>query len=308
MSDSSNSVVLGLWPIAGITTVGVTEREARATIGKAIDCGITAFDTAYSYGFDGESDRLLGDHIRQDRDRFLVIGKVGQRWDDNRVRVVDASPDTLRQDAESSLRRIGIEHFDLLMLHSPDPNIPLEQSVDAIVQLQSRGLCRNIGVCNVNLKQYRFFRESLLSRDLHCDAIQCPLNLLQRDALADLIPQCESDRCGVDVYWTLMKGLLAGRIGRNHVFEQGDSRPGYPIFQGKARQRAHDVIDALRHIGNARGCTVAQLAIGWALAQPGVRSALVGARRPEQVVEIAAARKLPTDVVAQIDEIVSGQR
>ena len=93
-------VILGLWPIAGITTVGVTAEDARATIRSAIECGIRWFDTAYSYGFDGESDRLLGEAIRGDRDRYGVIGKVGQRWSADRQRVVDASPATLIRDAE----------------------------------------------------------------------------------------------------------------------------------------------------------------------------------------------------------------
>jgi aryl-alcohol dehydrogenase-like predicted oxidoreductase len=140
MHRSHSPIVLGLWPIAGITTIGVTQQDATSTIAKAIDCGITTFDTAFSYGFDGESDRLLGQFVKNDQDRFRVIGKVGQRWDAHRARIVDASPATLARDAEVSLQRIGIEQFDLLMLHSPDPNVPLEQSAEAMVDLQRRGL------------------------------------------------------------------------------------------------------------------------------------------------------------------------
>ncbi len=302
MSDSHSPIVLGLWPIAGVTTVGVTEQDAKSTIAKAIECGITTFDTAFSYGFDGESDRLLGEFVKSDRDRFRVIGKVGQRWDGNRNRVVDATPATLHQDAETSLQRIGIDHFDLLMLHAPDPNVPLEQSATAMHELQRRGLCREVGVSNVSPIQYRLFAQTMVEHKSRCDAIECPLNLLQRDSLEELIPVCAADECGVYVFWTLMKGLLAGRIGREHVFPKGDSRPGYAIFQGAARQRAHDVLDALIPIAQSNGVTIAQLAIGWALSQPGVSAALVGARRAEQVVEIAGARKLPMDVVTAINE------
>ena len=305
MLDRHPPIVLGLWPIAGITTVGVTEQDAKATIAKAIDCGITTFDTAFSYGFEGESDRLLGQFLQTERDRFRVIGKVGQRWDGNRVRVVDASPATLTQDAEASLRRIGIDQFDLLMLHAPDPNVPLEQSAAAMCELQRRELCQEIGVCNVSPKQFQQFAQFVQADGSHCDAIQCPLNLLQRDSLQDLIPECAHDHCGVYVFWTLMKGLLAGRISRDHVFAEGDSRPGYAIFQGSARQRAHDVLDAMIPLAQSCGMTLAQLAIGWAITQGGVRGALVGARRPDQVAEIAAARRLPIDLIAAIDQIVS---
>ena len=176
----SCQVVLGLWPLAGITTVGVTPQDANETMMAAIEHGITTFDTAFSYGYEGESDRLLGRFIRQSRDRFTVIGKVGQRWTSQRKRVVDGSPATLAADAEASLDRIGIEQFDLLMLHSPDPHLPIERSAEAIAALQRRGLCKRIGICNVNPEQHRRF-----SQVVGCDAIQCPLNLLQREFAAD---------------------------------------------------------------------------------------------------------------------------
>jgi aryl-alcohol dehydrogenase-like predicted oxidoreductase len=298
-------IILGLWPIAGITTVGVTRREARETIAKAIDCGITSFDTAYSYGFEGESDRLLSEFLGKDRDRFRVIGKVGQRWDENRNRVVDGSPATLVRDAETSLKRIGIDSFDVLLLHSPDPRVPLAQSAQTMAQLQRRGLCRSVGISNVTVDQYLAFAQMLRTLESQCSAIQCPLNLLQRDSLRELIPTCAKDDCFVYVFWTLMKGLLAGRIGRDHVFAEGDSRPGYAIFQGSARQRAHDVLDAMRTISQSTGMTLAQLSIGWAISQRGVRGVLVGARRASQVAEIANAKMLPEDVVSRIDQIVA---
>ena len=101
-----------------------------------------------------------------------------------------------------------------------------------------------------------------------------------------------------------MKGLLAGRIARNQIFPAGDSRPNYEIFQGEARRNTHDILDDMSRIANSTGLTLAQLSIGWALSQTGVTGALVGARRAEQVKEIAAAAPLATDVVTQIDEIV----
>ncbi|TWU48022.1 aldo/keto reductase [Rubripirellula reticaptiva] len=294
-----NSITFGLWPLAGVTTVGVTADDADATMTAIIDGGLTAFDTAFSYGYDGESDQLLGRFIGNDRDRFSVTGKVGQRWSADHKRIVDGSAATLCADAETSLKRIGIEQFDVLMLHSPDPNVEIEKSAETMGELLHRGLTKRVGVCNVDAEQLRRF-----SGAVACTAVQCPLNLLQRDSLDDFIPEAMKLGCEVHVFWALMKGLLAGKISRDHQFAEGDSRPGYEVFQGAARQHAHDVIDQMKLIAESTGKTIAQLSIGWAASQPGVSSALVGARRPEQAQEIAATTRLSPDVLAALDALI----
>jgi aryl-alcohol dehydrogenase-like predicted oxidoreductase len=294
-------ITLGLWPIAGITTVGVTDADAAATIAAAIDAGITSFDTAFSYGYDGESDRHLGRAIGSQRDRFTVMGKVGQRWTADRKRVVDGSPDQLIADAELSLSRIGIDAFDVLYLHSPDPGVPIQRSAEAMERLRARGVCKQVGVCNLDAGQLDQFCEAA-----KCDAVQCPLNLLQRDSLTEFIPRSQFHGASVHVFWTLMKGLLAGKIGRDHQFAEGDSRPSYAIFQGESRERAHRIVDELAKLGRQIDRTVAQLAIGWVLAQNGVNSALVGARRPDQIQELATANRLESGILAKIDALVAG--
>ena len=300
------SIILGLWPLSGVTTIGVTQRDVVSTLQMAIDLGITTFDTAFSYGYDGESDRALGAAIAGRRDQFTVFGKVGQRWASDKSltadkrRVVDGQPKTLIADAETSLKRIGIERFDLLFLHAPDPNVEIEVSAEAIQSLRERGLCDRVGVSNVSTDQYRRFRDAI-----QCDAIQCPLNVLQTDHLHDLIKSCHDDRCETYTFWTLMKGLLSGAITRDHQFDDGDSRPKYEIFQGDRREAAHIVIDKLSALAKTHEITMAQLAIGWVLSQPGVTSALVGARRKEQIAETAAAKKLSIELVDQIEAIVN---
>lgn len=293
-------IVLGLWPIAGITTIGVTRDDARQTIAAAIEGGCMRFDTAYSYGFDGESDRLLGEFVRGSRERFTVMGKVGQRWDAGRNRIVDGSQKQLKQDAEESLRRIGIDYLDVLFLHAPDPNVALEESAAAMADLQSRGLCKRIGICNVTPDQLEQF-----AGHVPTNAIQCPLNLFQRDSYAALIEPSQKAGREVYVFWTLMKGLLAGKITRDHVFQPGDSRPGYAIFQGDIRRRVHDAIDRMRVLGNDIGQTVAQLSVGWAISQPGVTAALVGARRSDQIQETLGARELTSEALAELDRIIA---
>ena len=297
---SQSKFVLGLWPIAGITTIGVTPEEARATIIAAIEGGITIFDTAYSYGFDGESDRLIGEFVRGDRDRFTVMGKVGQRWNAQRQRVVDGSPGQLTRDAEESLRRMKLECTDVLFLHSPDPNIALRESAKAMQQLRDRGLCKRVGLCNASVAQLDEFAGFVST-----DAIQCPLNMIQRESQSTLIDPSEAVDREVYVFWTLMKGLLAGKITRDHVFQQGDSRPGYAIFQGDLRRSIHDLIDQLRQLGRELDQTVAQLSVGWAISQTGVTAALIGARRPDQIRETLGAKIMSPALIERIDATVA---
>jgi aryl-alcohol dehydrogenase-like predicted oxidoreductase len=123
--------------------------------------------------------------------------------------------------------------------------------------------------------------------------------------LSEQIPDAAGAGAEVHVYWTLMKGLLAGKITRNHVFAPGDSRPDYDVFQGETRRRVHDAVDELAGLGKETSQTVAQLSIGWALSQPGVSAALVGARRPDQIRETAAARRLDAEVVRRVNAIVA---
>lgn len=296
-----SDIVLGLWPIAGVTTMNVTDDDAHATIDAALDAGIRTFDTAFSYGLTGQSDRFLRAAMARhaatmDRSDIAVIGKVGQRYDDVGTRYVDARPETLTADVHTSLRRSGLEKFDLLMLHSVDERVPITDSAAALEQIRRRGLADAIGLCNATTTQRHEFETAC-----RCEAIQCPLNLLQRDALADPIAPAAVDGVAVLTYWALMKGLLAGKIGRTHLFVPGDSRPGYAIFQGQARERAHVIVDRMRELGDAHGRTVAEIAVSWVLSQPGVTAALVGARRGEQVRDFAAAAPLDPDVLAAIN-------
>ena len=291
-------VILGLWPIAGITTLGVTEADALATIHAAIDAGIRRFDTAFSYGYEGESDRLLGQVLRERQVDTYVIGKVGQRWDGTE-RVVDGRPATLIADAETSLTRMRRTHFDCLMLHSPDPNVPIEESAQAMADLQRRQLCRTVGFCNMSLEQLDRFASVV-----PCHAIQCPLNLIQFETQQPLVTSARERGTNVFTFWALMKGLLAGMIKCESEMDPSDPRLRYEIFRGESRRRADQVVAGLREIGEATNQTVPQLAIGWVLAQPGVTSVLAGARRPEQVNAWASSRALASETCDAIDALV----
>jgi aryl-alcohol dehydrogenase-like predicted oxidoreductase len=277
-------VALGCWPISGMTSVDVNERDSLATIQEALDCGINFLDTAYCYGAAGESERMIGRVLRGRRDSVVLATKGGVHWDAGRQRVQEARPETLLRECGESLRRLETDHVDLLYLHAADPSTPVAESAGALQQLRRAGKARAIGASNLTLEQLQEFH-----RACPLAAFQPPYNMLQRQIERELLPWCRSHQVAVIVYWPLMKGLLAGRLPRDHRFAPGDGRVKYPMFQGEEWQRNQDFLDDLREMAAELGRTVAQLVVNWTIHQPGVTAALCGAKRPEQIRETAGA-------------------
>jgi aryl-alcohol dehydrogenase-like predicted oxidoreductase len=280
-------VGFGCWPISGVSSLGVNDRDSLATIHAAIDAGINFIDTAYSYGYDGEADRLLAQVLKTRRSEVVVASKVGQHFAKDHSRVIDARPDTLRRHAQEELQRLSIDQLDLLYLHTPDPEVPLTESAAAIQEIVHEGLARYAGVSNVDGPQ-------LVEFHLTCPviAVQPPFNMLQPNEVDGIRDFCLANRISVVCYWALMKGLLAGKMHRDHQFEPNDRRLSYAIYQGDAWEHAQDLLDLLRELANELQCTVAQLVIAWTIHQPVISVALCGAKRPEQITETAAAMRL----------------
>ncbi|MBL9082019.1 MAG: aldo/keto reductase [Planctomycetales bacterium] len=281
------SLALGCWPIAGMTTLHTTERDSLATIEAAYRIGINFFDTAYCYGADGESERMIGRVLGKHRADVVIATKGGIAWDENRKQVKDAQPTTLRRHCEASLERLGMDHVDLLYLHAPDPATPIRESAGELRRLMEEGKTRAVGASNVTVAQLDEFRA-----ECPVVAVQPHYNMLQREIEADLLPYCREHQIAVCSYWPLLKGFLAGKLPRDHVFEPGDGRAKYPMYQGEEWSRNHDFLDALRPIAAAAGCTLAELVLAWTTAQPGITCALVGAKRPDQIEENAGALRV----------------
>ena len=284
-----SSVALGCWPITGLTTLHATEAESLKTIRAAIDAGINFLDTAYAYGINGESERMIGEVICDVRDEVVLatkggIHRVGRGQD------YDARPDTIRRECDESLQRLNTDRVELFYLHAPDPQTPVAESAGAIADLIRSGKVLAAGASNLSVEQLEEFQAVC-----PLSAVQPHYNMLQREIEADLVPWCIDRDISLCVYWPLMKGLLAGKITRNHVFEDGDGRAKYPMFQGDEWQKNHDFVDDLRAIATDIDCSVAQLVIAWTVAQPGITTALCGAKRDWQITETAAAMNLELD-------------
>ncbi len=288
---------LGCWPMSGISSIGVTDEQSVATIRAALDQGINFFDTAYSYGYDGRSDRVLSQALGQKRSRAIIAHKVGTHWDAQKQRVVDGRPETLIQHAQECLERLGTDYVDVMYLHCPDPKVPIEESAGAIQEICRRGWSRYAAVSNVTLEQATKFASV-------CPivAIQPYFNMFQQEAVEELKSFATHNNIAMVCYWVLMKGLLSGHMARDHVFDPADRRLTYQIYQGQAWQDAQDVLDHLRRIANELDITVSQLVVAWSLTRPSVSVALLGAKRPEQITESAQAMymKLSPDCIQEI--------
>ncbi len=295
-------VALGCWPIAGMTSPGVNDEDSLATIRACFDFGINHLDTAFMYGRQGESERLIARALGSRRDEMVIATKGGLHWGSDPGMMHDASPATLRRECEESLRRLGTDRVDLFYLHAPDENVPIAETAGCLKQLLDEGKTRAVGASNCSVEQLEeFIAECPLA------AVQPPYNMLQRQIEADLLPWCREHEVAVLVYWPLLKGLLAGKLKRDQVFAESDSRKKYPMFQGEQWEKNLDMVDKLRAIANASGHTVAELVINWTINQPGVTVALCGAKRPDQLRETAggAGWHLTDDQMAQVDRALA---
>lgn len=293
-----SSVALGCWPIAGMTSLDVNDTDSRATIRAALEAGVNFFDTAYAYGAGGESERLLGELTGSRRASVVIATKGGIAWDQAGKRILDGRASTLITQCEESLRRLGMDYVDLYYLHAPDPHTPVSESATGIAALIHRGLVRSAGLSNATVAQLAEFHAVC-----PLAAVQPPYNMLQREIERDLIPWCREQNVAVAPYWPLLKGLLAGRLPRDFVFRPGDGRTKYPMFQGEEWTKNQDLLDDLRRIAAQCGKTVAQLVVNWTIHQPGITSALCGAKRPDQILETAGAMgwRLGSQELCEID-------
>jgi len=288
-------VAMGCWPISGITSLDVNPTDSLATLRMALDSGINFFDTAHSYG---TSESLLAEVIRGRRHELVIASKGGLTRRDGR-QIHDATPKALREQCQHSLRQLKCQQIDLYYLHAPDPNVPIEDSAGAIAALIAEGSVIAAGASNLSLSELRRFHAVC-----PLSAIQPPYNLLQRGIETDLVPWCLEQNISLCVYWPLLKGLLAGQLPRNHVFPTTDGRHKYPMFQGTEWQRNQDLLDELRPIAAELNVALATLAVAWTIQQPGITSALCGAKRSWQIQEssAAAALQIPPDAMKAINQ------
>jgi len=301
---------LGTWAIGGPWRLGwgpVDDAESIAAIRRAVDEGINWIDTAAVYGL-GHGEEIVGQALkgRATRDELFVCTKCGRKTQPDGTPYGDLRPQSIRAECEASLRRLGVERIDLYQVHWPDKDsgTPLEDSWAVMAALVDEGKVRWIGASNFDVGQLE-----RCEAIRHVDSLQPPLSMIQRQALRDVIPWAAAHQTGVIVYSPMASGLLSGTFERERLerLPPDDMRLRRPEFTEPSLSKNLALVERLREIADGLGCTVAELAIAWALAQDGVTGAIVGARRPVQLDGwIGAARlQISEAVMAAIDDAIA---
>lgn len=306
-----SAIGFGTWPIGGARYGDSDEQEALRAVHAALDCGITCFDTAPSYG-NGRAEALLGRALAGRRADVTIVSKGGLVWDDgSHVLGRDSSRARLERSLDDSLRRLRTDYLDLYLIHWPDPGIPLTEAMATLEDLARTGKTRQIGVSNFNQAQLRESASALRDRPLVAN--QVAFSLFERRWQRDVFATCAEFGVGVMAYGPLAHGLLSGAFSAATRFDASDWRSsgvifGQPLLTPGNFERNLAVVERLRLLANRLGRTLPQLALAWVLASPAVTTALVGARTADEIVDAAgaAAVALPADVLAEIDAIVAG--
>jgi aryl-alcohol dehydrogenase-like predicted oxidoreductase len=276
--------------------------EAKATVGRAVELGITLFDTAQGYGF-GAAERLLGEALwaRARREDVFVATKGGLRTEGGRL-LRDASARWLREGVESSLRNLGTDYIDLYQVHWPDEHTPAEETAEALEDLVREGKIRHAGVSNYDVKEMEE-----LARFGRVETVQPPYHLFRREIEDEILPYAMDHDIGVVVYGAMAHGLLTGTMTPKTRFAQDDWRASSPDFTGETFRRNLAVVERLKTVAQQRGITLPQLAVAWTLAHPAVHVTIVGARRSVHLEESAAAAgiELAPDDLAAIESALT---
>lgn len=239
------------------------EGESLATIDRALALGCTFLDTADMYG-PYTNEQLLGRALVGRRNEVTLATKCGLVRDatDPKKRGVSNKPEYIRQSCEGSLSRLNTDHIDLYYLHRIDPTVPIEESVGTMSQLVAEGKIRHVGLSEMAPETLR------RAHATHpIAAVQCEYSLWSRDPEDDVLPLCRELGVGLVPYSPLGRGFLTGQITSAADLDANDFRRRSPRFQGDNLGRNLALVEAVRLLAAAKGCTPAQLALAWVLAQ-----------------------------------------
>nr|WP_323807561.1 aldo/keto reductase [Marinobacter sp. es.048] len=296
-------VGLGTWAIGGWMWGGTDEAQSIDTIHRAIDKGIGLIDTAPVYGF-GRSEEIVGKGLADGRrDQVALATKVALNWNDDHDKVWrDATASRIEREVEDSLKRLQTDRIDIYQVHWPDPKTPMDETARALEKLYQAGKIRAIGVSNFTPSQMDELQKSV---PLH--SLQPPYNLFERDIEQAILPYCRENGIATITYGGLCRGLLTGKMREDTEFKGDDLRKNDPKFQGDRYRQYLNAVAELDAFARERyQKNVLALALRWLVDQPGVTTALWGARRPEQLdpVDEIDGWSLDKDAMAEIDGIL----
>lgn len=279
---SISRIGFGCWAIGGHGYGDVEDPRSIAAIRRALDLGVTFFDTADVYGF-GHSEEVLSKALETRIKDVIVATKFGVRWDESGRTVKDCSIGYIRKALEGSLRRLKTDCVTLYQLHWHDGVTPLSVVFEALFRLQEEGKIRHIGCSNIPSSVFR-----KISGSGNVASAQLQFSLVFRQSMEDLAVYHEQQGMATLVYGVLARGLLSGKYGQASKFGERDTRGTDPDFR-KNLDRNAGMIEGVNKVSAKCRKTPSQVAIRWVLEHPSVSCALVGVKTEEQVSENAGA-------------------
>ena len=270
-SDLNCSVIgLGTWGMAGSFWGKVDDDQSIATIRAGLEAGINLIDTAPVYG-DGHSEEVVGRALEGLKREDIVLATKCGRF--------TCETEKIRQELETSLKRLKTDYIDLYQVHWPDDKVPFEETFGELENMRKQGKIRYIGVSNFSVEQTE-------EASKYCQIVstQPQYSLLVRDIEKDILPYCVEKNIGILSYGSIGAGALTGKFKEKPVFKEDDERASfYTFFQEQNWPKTKQMIDTQEEIAASHGKPTVHAAINWVLKQKGISVALVGARTPEQV-------------------------
>jgi aryl-alcohol dehydrogenase-like predicted oxidoreductase len=303
-------------PMAGDCNVHLVfgearEAEAIATIQRAIDLGVTHFDTAEVYGA-GANERLIGRAIKGRRDGLILATKFGFRFaaDGKVLPGLDGSPGNVRRACEGSLRRLGVDTIDLLYQHRVDPGVPIEETFGAMAELVKKGKVRWLGLSEASGSTIR------RAHAVHpIAALQSEYSLWEREIERDILPVCRELKIGVVPYAPLGRGFLTGQLLSSGAIADGDLRRNDPRYDDANFEANIRIVQLLKAFAERYSVSPARIALAWLLAKGEDIAPIPGAKRRVTMEDSIAAADLQlsaSDVAALNDAVpigaVAGER
>ncbi|HEX5418202.1 MAG TPA: aldo/keto reductase [Chloroflexota bacterium] len=301
-----SAIGFGCWEMGG-SYGAIDDGEVTSAIRRALELGVTLYDTARGYGA-GRSEELLGRALGADRSKVIVVTKGALPTRPGQKPRRDARYESVMTDCEESLKSLGTDYLDLYLIHWPDPETPMEEPMRALNDIQRAGKARYVGVSNFSAAQLR-----------ECRAIaplvanQVGYNLFDRRWEFEMMPTARELGIGIMAYGPLAHGLLTGAFTAETTFDPTDWRSrgdifGQKLFTAENFPKNIAVVERLKDIARRKETTLPRLALAWVLSNPQISVALSGTRRPAEMEENveALAIKVSDADRAEIAEIMQG--
>jgi len=282
-------VGFGAWAIGGgnweFAWGPQDDNESVGAIHRALDLGVNWIDTAAIYGL-GHSEEIVGRALKSTSDKPFVFTKCSMRWHQDRSIYRSLKTESIAEELEGSLRRLGVETIDLYQIHWPNPETEIEEGWEALARFQKEGKIRWIGVSNFSVDQ---MKRALKIAPI--TSLQPPYSMLRRAIEEEILPFTQFNNIGVINYSPMVSGLLTGKMTAERVaaFPQDDWRRRAVEFNEPRLSRNLQLVELLREVGNGHNVSPGVVAVAWTLHHPAVTAAIVGGRSAQQVEGLAPA-------------------